>query len=319
MPLLEAPNQVDPTSDTDLADVDQSALQTAVGPSGTVAQIQAAVQSDSISTYTVRDTDTSLSQIADMFGVSVDTIVWANDLKLDSKGNPIIHTGDQLVILPVSGVEYTVQKGDTLEKIAKKFNASSDDISSFNDLYSGSASSSELSVGMSIIIPNGEVSSPSSGSGSSKSSSSKSSSKGNSGSSSKSSSGISGYLAWPVNETEVRKTQGLHGKYDTAVDLASLGEAKLPIYAAASGVVIIAKDSGWNGGYGNYIVIQHPNGLQTLYAHLSEIGVSVGGQVSQGDPIGIMGETGNATGVHLHFELWGSVNGWKVRDWNPFN
>jgi murein DD-endopeptidase MepM/ murein hydrolase activator NlpD len=100
------------------------------------------------------------------------------------------------------------------------------------------------------------------------------------------------------------KSQGIHGY--NAVDLAGgMGSA---IRAAADGEVIVARPSGWNGGYGNYIVIRHSNGVQTLYAHLSSLNVGVGSYVSQGQTIGGMGNTGRSTGTHLHFEVRGGRN-----------
>jgi murein DD-endopeptidase MepM/ murein hydrolase activator NlpD len=78
--------------------------------------------------------------------------------------------------------------------------------------------------------------------------------------------------------------------------------------ASASGVVIISRTSGWNAGYGNYIVIKHDNGTQTLYGHLSKNLVGVGEVVTQGQVIGQMGRTGKATGVHVHFEIRGAAN-----------
>ena len=82
-----------------------------------------------------------------------------------------------------------------------------------------------------------------------------------------------------------------------------------PIYAAANGTVIVAKDNGaWNGGYGNYVVISHPNGTETLYAHMSKVLTCAGASVCQGDTIGLVGMTGEATGNHLHFEVRGAAN-----------
>lgn len=101
------------------------------------------------------------------------------------------------------------------------------------------------------------------------------------------------------------RTQGIHGY--NGVDLASAYGA--PIYAAAAGEVIIShSDGGWNGGYGNYVVIRHDNGTQSLYAHNSSNAVSVGETVTQGQVIGYMGATGKATGTHLHFEIRGATN-----------
>ena len=72
--------------------------------------------------------------------------------------------------------------------------------------------------------------------------------------------------------------------------------------------MLVSKSSGWNGGYGNYIVIKHSNGTQTLYSHLSSNAVVVGDVVEQGENIGVMGNTGKSTGTHLHFEVRGGTN-----------
>ena len=108
---------------------------------------------------------------------------------------------------------------------------------------------------------------------------------------------------WPVAGGII--TQGLHGW--NAVDI---GAPKgTPIYAAAAGTVIVAKSNGaWNGGYGNYVVISHPNGTETLYAHMSKVETSAGASVGQGETIGLVGMTGMATGNHLHFEVRGAAN-----------
>jgi murein DD-endopeptidase MepM/ murein hydrolase activator NlpD len=74
--------------------------------------------------------------------------------------------------------------------------------------------------------------------------------------------------------------------------------------------VIVAKSSGYSGGYGKYIVIEHPNGTQTLYGHLSQVLVNVGDSVSKGDNIAKSGNTGRSTGPHLHFEVRGGDNPW---------
>ena len=89
-------------------------------------------------------------------------------------------------------------------------------------------------------------------------------------------------------------SSGVH----TGLDFA--GPTGTPILAAASGKVIAA---GYEGAYGNQIIIDHGDGYQTTYNHLAGIGVSVGDTVSTGDPIGRRGSTGNSTGAHLHFEV----------------
>jgi murein DD-endopeptidase MepM/ murein hydrolase activator NlpD len=95
------------------------------------------------------------------------------------------------------------------------------------------------------------------------------------------------------------ETQGIHGY--NAVDLAA--PKGTPIVASATGDVVIAREGGWNGGYGSYVVISHGNGSQTLYAHMSKVATYDGAHVEQGEVIGYVGETGLATGPHVHFEI----------------
>lgn len=102
-----------------------------------------------------------------------------------------------------------------------------------------------------------------------------------------------------------RVTQKVHGH--NGVDMAVA--AGSPIHAAAAGTVLISKNNGaYNGGYGNYVVLAHDNGTQTLYGHLSKSKVSVGDRVSQNQIIGLEGNTGKSTGSHLHFEVRGARN-----------
>lgn len=230
--------------------------------------------SDQISLYVVREGD-SLSEIAEMFNVSVNTIIWGNNLR-----GTVISPGQTLVILPISGVRHTVKEGDTLAKIVKLYKGDLDEIVQYNDL----APDAKLAVGTVVIIPDGEIQATVS-----------------SGGTVANSPYYYGYYLRPVSGP---KTQGIHGY--NGVDLAS--PFGTPIAAAASGVVIISKSGGWNGGYGNYIVISHNNGTQTLYSHNSRNIVSVGDIVSQGQIIGYVGSTGRSTGAHVHFEVRGARN-----------
>ncbi len=308
VPLLVAANNINPApqGSGDLALVAGQALLPQEGPDGTASDIASQPSSSAISVYTVHDGDT-LSGIAAMFGVSVGTITGANNLA----GKPI-QPGEQLIILPITGVQYAVQKGDTLASIAKKYSADADDIAQYNNL----ADDATLTVGDSILIPDGETSAPVAAA-KPKTSTTKSSSSSSSGVPSLSQiaagatepylggSGpaIPGYFNWPLNGGVI--TQGLHGW--NAVDIGA--PTGTSIYAAAAGTVIIANDDGaWNGGYGNYVVISHPNGTQTLYAHMSKVLATQGESVSQGDIIGRVGMTGEATGPHLHFEVRGAAN-----------
>ena len=81
-----------------------------------------------------------------------------------------------------------------------------------------------------------------------------------------------------------------------------------PIRASAGGVVIISRSSGYNGGYGSYVVISHSNGTQTLYAHMNKVQAIQGTTVAQGELIGTVGSTGKSTGPHVHFEVRGAAN-----------
>ncbi len=123
-----------------------------------------------------------------------------------------------------------------------------------------------------------------------------------------------GSLVWPSYCTYISSRQGprihpITGEYKNhgGTDIAaSYGTA---IWAADSGTVVRSSD-GWNGGWGNYVMIDHGNGMQTLYAHMSSRAVSVGQTVSRGQVIGYVGSTGMSTGPHLHFEMY--VNGSRI-------
>jgi LysM repeat protein len=239
---------------------------------------------EDISVYVVRKGD-SISQIADMFEVSTNTILWANDMK---KGDKLVE-GDTLMILPVSGVKHTVLKGQTLKGIANKYNADISDIASFN----GIATNAELALGDELIIPDAEmvnVEAPQKP---------KTNSINNIKTTLKT---LAGYFINPVPGYK-RVSQKLHGK--NGVDLAAPTGTK--IVASASGTVLLARN-GYNGGYGNMVIIKHSNGTQTLYAHQSKIATSTGDHVSQGETIGYVGSTGRSTGPHLHYEIRGARN-----------
>jgi murein DD-endopeptidase MepM/ murein hydrolase activator NlpD len=253
--------------------VDGNALVADTPTAGDDLESIAYANSSQISVYVVREGDT-LSAIAQMFGVSVNTIAWANDIR-----GGRISVGQQLVILPISGVSHKVAKGDTLQSIAKKYKADLGEILAYNGL----ASNAKLALGDVVIVPDGEVTAVAS-------------------SGSVAVSAPSGYYKHPV--PGARKTQGLHGH--NGVDFgAPIGT---PVLASAEGTVIIARSSGWNGGYGLYVVVSHANGTQTLYSHLSQVNVTVGSRVERGETIGRIGNTGKSTGPHLHFEVRGARN-----------
>jgi murein DD-endopeptidase MepM/ murein hydrolase activator NlpD len=275
---------VGPVGGGDIAIVDDSALL----PENSGFAQDKEHANDQISVYVVRKGDT-LSGIAKMFSVSVNTIKWANDIT-DGKVDP----GERLTILPISGVKHTVKKGDTVQSIARLYKADLEEIYNFNEI----ASTTKLAVGDVVIIPDGEMNighEPVPSKAGSKNSSKKTKDYSKAPS-------YEGYYMRPL--VGGIKTQGIHG-YNGVDIAASFGTE---ILASADGEVIIARGSGWNGGYGQYVVIKHSNGTQTLYAHLSNVSVSVGDKVSQGQVIGNMGSTGKSTGTHLHFEIRGAKN-----------
>ncbi len=233
--------------------------------------------------YVVKSGDT-VSTIAREFGVSENTILWENNLTSGTQ----ISAGDKLKILPVSGIAYKVEGGDTIYSIAKTYQANAQAILDFpfNDI----GDDFQLKTGQRLMIPDGappEKPKPA----------------------------PTQYLAqeqqniaienlgsaqfvWPA--TVFQQISQYFSWYHPGIDIANLGGG--PIHAADSGTVTVA---GWpdNQGYGSRVVIDHGNGFTTLYAHLSVVSVSPGQKVSKGQLIGMMGSTGRSTGVHLHFEV----------------
>lgn len=232
-----------------------------------------------VATYIVQSGD-NLSFIAADFGVSTNSIIWANKLKdVDS-----IQPGQEIKIPPVSGVIHIVKKGDTIESIAEKYKGNVEEIIEFNVLPSDGA----VEIGKEIVIPEGQIVVPRIYA---KSSRQRFTHLPN----------LTGYFLLPTNGFNWGR---IHGR--NAVDIANA--CGTPIYAAATGNVATALSSGWNGGGGKVIKILHSNGTETLYAHLSRVLVSRGENVSQGRLIGLMGSTGRSTGCHLHFEVHGARN-----------
>lgn len=286
-PVLAAATNVDPNPLKGISanqTMSGNALIASSGPGGTAVDAIGTTQSDRISVYVVRPGDT-LSEIAGMYNVSVNTIIWANNLKSIKD----VHPGDTLIILPISGVERIIQKGDTLRSLAKKYSADAGEIAQYNGLDPAEP----LEVGSTIIIPGGEIPAPTP---QARASTIREPFLGGSGAAQP------GYYNNPIPGAVL--TQGLHGW--NGIDLG--GARGTPIHAAADGTIIIARSGGWNGGYGNYVVIAHGNGSQTLYSHMRSITVSPGQSVLSGQTIGYVGSTGLSTGPHLHFEVRGAAN-----------
>lgn len=224
-----------------------------------------------LSTYTVRSGD-SLASIAKRFGLNMDTIVSANGIS----SALAVKIGAQLRVPNINGLIYKVRPGDQLVSIAKRYKIDTTRIVDANDL-----GSSVLVSGQSLFIPGARL--PDSAIRQA----------------------LGPKFAWPIRGplssyfgyrpdpfTGVRR---FHAGIDIVVD------AGTPIHAAMDGRVA---DVGYNANFGNYIILSHADGFQTLYGHLTSASVAVGDVAAQGAAIGISGNTGYSTGPHLHFGLY---------------
>lgn len=271
-----------PIDGADVRDVSNSTTVLSVTSSNTETIIGDREYRDSVTVYAVREGDT-VSSIAQKFGVSTDTIRWANDL--ESKDS--IAVGQELDILPVTGVSHKVKKGDTVYSIAKKYDIDAQAIVNYPFNVFVNDETFELAIGQTLIVPEGIMPSsipwspvarvrqvtPDAGSVV-----------------------ASGQFAWPTQGTITQNYYWYHKGLDIA------NRSAPPILSADAGTVVVA---GWpdNYGYGNRVIVDHGNGYRTLYAHMSRIHVVVGQTVNRGDQLGIMGSTGRSTGTHLHFEV----------------
>jgi len=230
--------------------------------------------------YTVRSGDT-LSGIASYFGLNVDTLMWSNPA-IEAVPD-LLKLGHELIILPVDGAYHTVVSGDSLDTIADYYKVTVEDIVSYelNHVPEGG----KLTLGLKLVIPGGKKPYIPR---------------------------VVEHYTGPIPENAERGT-GVFGWPTSghitcgfncypnhhAIDIGNA--AGVPIYAADSGYVVKV---GWSEvGYGKMILIDHGNGFQTLYAHLHVILVEEGTSVAKGTLIGRMGDSGNATGPHLHFEI----------------
>lgn len=252
----------------------------------------------------------SVFEIAGKFRIKPETVLWANYSQLND--NPdLISVGMDLNIPPVDGVYYEWQAGDTLEAVASRFETSVDNILGWpgNQI---DLTNPQIEAGAMVMVPGGRrefrqwlipviprgragVSASVYGAGACDGSY-----EGAYG---------SGAFVWPAGNHSLSGNDYWDGHL--GIDIAA-GEGA-PIYAADSGVIVFA---GWAyGGYGNMVMIDHGNGYQTVYAHMSQVSASCGRSVGQGGIVGYSGSTGNSTGAHLHFEVryqGGFVNPWYV-------
>lgn len=222
--------------------------------------------------YIIQAGDT-LNAVAKKFGVSLETVLWANNLSIKS----IIQPGKKLVILPVSGIMHIVGEGDTLSEIAQIYKAKVEEIVEFNELED----EGRIYAGDFLIIPGGEKPKV-----------------------------LQQYVQVPLSQSyficpipsPCRITQGLH--WFNAVDFSN-GKCGEPVFAAAGGEV---QRTGYGSVSGSYVRILHSNGVVTFYGHLSKIAVSQGQKVYQGQIVGYIGYSGvtvpqGPAGCHLHFDV----------------
>ena len=225
--------------------------------------------------YVIKKGDT-LSGIALQFGVSVQTITAVNPRVRGGS----LQVGQELTILPTSGIVYEVKGGEDLSSIAGFFDVQPERIREFNK----DTDFSSLGAGETIVIP-GENLRSSALAGNNLPS-------------------FPGYFALPTAGYNWGKRHE-----QNAVDIANV--CGTPVVASAEGLVVESVSEGWNSGYGHMLLIEHPNETKTRYAHLEDVLVSIGDYVRQGDQIATIGSTGNVhgpTGCHLHFEVQGAQN-----------
>ncbi len=256
-------------------------------PYGSIAGVLEYTESDrnTVITYTVQSGDV-LSLIARDYGVSTNSLIWANSLR-DANS---IHPDQELKIPPVSGVIHTVASGDTVSSLANRYGADIKEIIDFNSLPADGS----LSIGMDIVVPGGEITAIRSGASTVRYARTVPFAN---------LPILAGYYFHPTGGVG-RVSQWIHGR--NAVDIAA--PCGTPLYAAADGKTAIATTIGWNGGYGRYVKLSHPNGTATVYGHVWDVLVSAGQSVSKGQKIATVGSTGRSTGCHVHFETHGARN-----------
>lgn len=245
--------------------------------------------------YTIESGD-SVFGIAQKFNLKPETILWANKDTLNDDPH-MISVGLELRIPPVDGVYYLWKEGDTLEKVANDLKVDPEEILNWTPNHID-RTDPEISAETYVMVPNGQREfqqwvvptiprGPAGVNGTIP------------GACDTSAGGAygTGTFIWPTNNRFISGNDYWSGHL--AIDIGAVtGDS---VYASDSGVVVYAGSI--SGGYGNMVMIDHGNGYQTLYAHLSAVRVRCGQSVYQGNIIGAAGSTGNSTGPHLHFEV----------------
>ena len=233
---------------------------------------------DKVVEYEVKGGDT-LETISKKFNVSIDSIKWASSIKTDT-----IKPAQILKIPPVTGVVHKVTSGENVYSIAKKYNTDAQKIVNFpfNDFED--LDTFALLSGQTLFVPDGVIPAEQPKYGPQQFIA-------------QIQAGVQGSstFIWPTSGSISQYPVWYH----MAVDIQN--PASPPILASDTGTVTYAGCVAY--GYGCSIIVNHGNGFETLYAHLSSLGVTPGQVVSQGQQIGIMGSTGRSTGTHLHFEI----------------
>ncbi|TCP69491.1 M23 family metallopeptidase [Baia soyae] len=248
--------------------------------------------------YRVQRGDT-LSQIGSLFQVPHPEIANQNEVQ-----NPRLLSVGRNLTIPLRVKLVAVRSGDTIDSIASTYRTTKDLLLHLNPSLE---ESSALSVDSLLFVPKDElIASPQPKEEAPKQSTPQKMKVSKTTPANKKAVKIvpprsdNERFIWPVNGRVTSNFGWRNGRQHKGVDIWSEQKSKEPIFAAASGTVVKA---GYSGAYGNLVVIDHGNGWVTYYAHLSRILVGKGSSVSQGEQIGFMGISGNATGYHLHFEV----------------
>lgn len=235
--------------------------------------------------YTVEEGDT-IAGIAAKFDISENTVLWANGLS----SRNILKVGDHLTILPTTGVIHTVQSGDTVSAIARKYEVKGADIIAYNNL----SEEAKLSLGQKVIVPDGYIA-PQQAPRIVPRDTRVADRDAGEGPTPEPALSVGSGFAWPT----ISRHLSQYFKWGhTGIDIDN--RSRPAIYAASSGTV---EFTGWLGGYGNLVIVNHGGGVSTYYAHVDKFYVSQGQTVTKGAAIAKMGSTGRSTGPHLHFEV----------------
>lgn len=319
-PNVDGENQTESQEGSEVVAIESAPIQNVAIDDGISrsAQIHTNVPSrprDEMSTYTVVEGDTVFG-IAEKFGVKPQTILWGNySVLLDNPHS--LKPGQELLILPVDGVYWEWLGGISFGSWAEFYGVTAKDIieypgNNIDENAIGDYENASIPVGTWLVIPGGkrEFTSWSAPLGVTRENPASARVLGE-GACEAVSGGAVGYgtFVYPANNHTLSGFDFSPETNHNGVDFAgNTGEA---VYASDAGVIVYA---GWNEwGYGNMIMVDHGNGFQTLYAHLSALNVGCGQSVGQGEVIGAIGSTGRSSGSHLHFEI---MAGAKVNPWS---